>query len=149
MIRAVEALNSFRWVDQESGIFCDKPQPHLLADLLLGLYGYPYHCNVPKQRRWRYVAAGKVTPMYLEFSFLIRPVISTTSFPHCRFWWTDCGFLTNGFCAFAWTAIFRHTAQVCGEWFYASTLAEMGVPGFEFHDLPERETVKGEDWGAI
>jgi len=45
--------------------------------------------------------------------------------------------------------IFRHTAQVCGEWFHASTLAERGVPGFEFHDLPERETVKGEGSGAI
>jgi hypothetical protein len=62
----VEALNSFRWVDQGLRIFCDEPCPHLLADLLLGLYGFPYHCNVSKQRRWHYVAAGKVTPMYLD-----------------------------------------------------------------------------------
>jgi hypothetical protein len=45
--------------------------------------------------------------------------------------------------------IFRHTAQVCGEWFYASTLAEKGVPGFDFHDLPEREMVKGDGSEAI
>ena len=45
--------------------------------------------------------------------------------------------------------IFRHTSQVCGEWFYASTLAEIGVPGFRFHDLPERETVNWRGCGGL
>jgi len=40
--------------------------------------------------------------------------------------------------------IFRHTAHVCDEWFYGSTLAEMGKPGFKFHELQVRETLKGE-----
>ena len=37
--------------------------------------------------------------------------------------------------------IFRHTAEVCREWFFASTLAEIGVPGFQFYRLPEREII--------
>jgi hypothetical protein len=40
--------------------------------------------------------------------------------------------------------IFRHTHDVCGEWFYASTLAELGVPEFKFHNLPPRETIIGD-----
>ncbi len=145
---AVEALNSFRWLDQGSRLFCDEPQPHLLADLLLGLYGYPYHCNVAKQRRWRYVAAGKVTPMYLDVFVFDQARYFYDLVPTLPLLVDRLRFPDQWILRVCMDGIFRHTAQVCGEWFYASTLAEMGVPGFEFHDLPERETIKDEDAGA-
>ena len=40
--------------------------------------------------------------------------------------------------------IFRHTAEVCREWFSASTVAEMGTPGFHFHHLSKREQIAAE-----
>lgn len=144
---AVEALNSFRWLDHGSRLFCDEPQPHLLADLLLGLYGYPYHCNVAKQRRWRYVA--KDTPMYLDVFVLDQARYFYDLVPTLPLLVDRLRFPDQWILRVCMDGISRHSAQVCGEWFYASTLAETGVPGFEFHDLPERETVKGEDAGAI
>ncbi len=139
---AVEALNSFQWVDQDLGIFCEEPQPHLLADLLLGLYGYPYHCNLAKQRRWRYVA--KDTPMYLDVFVLDQARYFYDLVPTLPLLVDQLRFPDQWILRVCMDGIFRHTAQVCGEWFYASTLAATGVPGFDFHDLPERETVKGE-----
>jgi hypothetical protein len=146
---AFEALNSFHWVDQELTIFCDEPCPHLLADLLLGLYGFPYHCNVSKQRRWTYVASGKVTPMYLDVFVFDQARYFYDLVPTLPLLVDRLRFPDQWILRVCMDSIFRHTAHVCGEWFYASTLAEMGVPGFDFHDLPERETVKGEGSGAI
>ncbi len=40
--------------------------------------------------------------------------------------------------------IFRHTNEVCSEWFSNCALAGEDEPGFEFHDLPKRETLKGD-----
>ena len=142
------ALNSFHWVDQDLRIFCDEPHPHLLADLLLGLYGFPYHCNVSKQRRWRYVAAGKVTPMYLDVFVLDQARYFYDLVPTLPLLVDRLRIPDQWVLRVCMDSIFRHTAQVCGEWFYASTLAEMGAPGFKFHDLPEREMVKGEGAGA-
>ena len=144
---AVEALNSFRWLDQDLKIFCDKPQPHLLADLLLGLYGYPYHCNLAKQRRWRYLA--KDTPMYLDVFVLDQARYFYDLVPTLPLLAQQLRFPDQWILRVCMDGIFRHTAQPCGEWFYASTLAAMETPGFDFHDFQERESVKGEGSGAI
>jgi hypothetical protein len=142
---AVEALNSFHWVDQEMRIFCDEPHPHLLADLMLGLYGFPYHCNMSKQRRWRYIASGKVTPMYLDVFVLDQARYFYDLVPTLPLLVDRLRFPDQWILRVCMDGIFRHTAHVCGEWFYASTLAEMGVPGFKFHGLSKRETVQGGD----
>lgn len=138
---AVDVLNSFHWVDQGMEIFCDEPHAHLLADLLLGLYGFPYHCNVAKQRRWRYVASGKITPMYLDVFVLDQARYCYDLVPTLPLLVDRLRFPDQWILRVCMDGIFRHTANVCSEWFYASTLAKMGIPGFEFHDLPERETV--------
>jgi len=44
--------------------------------------------------------------------------------------------------------IFRHTAQVCGGMVLRQHACSNGVPGFDFHDLPERETIKARMRGA-
>lgn len=144
---AVEALNSFRWVDQEAGIFCDEPHPHLLADLLLGLYGFPHHCNVAKQRRWRYVATGKVTPMYLDVFVLDQARYFYDSVPTLPLLVNRLRFPDQWILRVCMDGIFRHTAGVCREWFFASTLAEIGVPGFQFYSLPKREQILVESGG--
>jgi hypothetical protein len=138
---AAEALNSFRWLDQEMGIFCDDPRPHLLADLLLGLYGFPYHCNVSKQRRWRYVASGKVTPMYLDVFVLDQARYFYDLVPTLSLLVDRLRFPDQWILRVCMDGIFRHTSQVCSEWFYASTLAGLGTSGFKFHSIPDREQI--------
>jgi hypothetical protein len=141
---AVKALNSFRWVDQGSQLFCDEPQPHLLADLLLGLYGYPYHCNVAKQRRWRYVASGKVTPMYMDVFVFDQARYFYDLVPTLPLLADGLKFPDQWVLRVCMDSIFRHTAEVCREWFFASTLAETGVEGFQFHTLPKRGSIVAE-----
>jgi hypothetical protein len=142
--KVVESLNYFRWLDQGVGIFCDEPRPNLLADLLLGLYGYPYHCNVEKQRRWRYTASGKVTPMYLDVFVFDQARYFYDLIPTLPFLTDRLRFSEQWMVRVCMDGIFRHTAHVCREWFFASTLAGMGMPGFKFHELPPRETIIAE-----
>lgn len=141
---AVHALNSFHWVDQGSRIFCDVPCSHLLADLLLGLYGFPYHCNVAKQRRWRYLASGKSTPMYLDVFVLDQARYFYDLVPTLPLLVDRLRFPDQWLLRVCMDGIWRHTKGVCSEWFYASTLAGMGTPGFQFYSLPEREHIVAE-----
>ncbi len=137
--KAVEVLNSFRWLDQGERLFCDEPGPHLLADLLLGLYGFPYHCNVAKQRRWRYVA--KMTPMYLDVFVMDQARYFYDLVPTLPLLADRLRFAEQWVLRTCVDGIFRHARWVCPEWFFACTLAEEGVPGFQFHALPKRETI--------
>ncbi len=63
-----EALKGFHWFDSPgarlAGLFCDAPLPNLIVDLLVGVYGYPYHVNLKKLKRFEYTA--KETPMYTD-----------------------------------------------------------------------------------
>ncbi len=140
-VDAVQVLNTFRWVDQELGIFCDEPRPNLLADLLLGLYGFPYHCNLSKHKRWRYVASGKVTPMYLDVFVLDQARYFYDLVPTLPFLRDRLRFADQWILRVCMDGIFRHTSQVCDEWFFASTLAPWGTPGFKVYCLPEREQI--------
>ena len=42
-------------------MFCDTPLPNLIADLLIGIYGYPYHVNLASLLRLQYTA--KIRPL--------------------------------------------------------------------------------------
>src|SRR5438552_4634331 len=98
-----------------------------------------------KQRRWRYVASGEVTPLYMDvFVFdqsrffddlvpTLPPLMDRLRSPE------------QWILRVCMDAVFQHNAQVCSEWFCASSLAEMGMSSFEFHDLPERESIMGND----
>ena len=59
-----KALETFEWFDQRERIFCDVPLPNLTTDLLLGLYGFPYHVNAGKIDRFAYKA--KETIMFTD-----------------------------------------------------------------------------------
>ncbi len=106
---------------------------------------YPYHCNVAKHHRWRYVASGKVTPMYMDVFVFDQARYFYDLVPTLPLLVDRLQFPNQWILRACMDGIFRHTAHVCGEWFYASTLAESGIPGFKFHDLPKRETVKGDN----
>jgi hypothetical protein len=61
-------FQEFHWFDYEvapdGNVLGDSPQINLVTDLLLGLYGYPYHANVKKHLRFKYTAQN--TPMYSD-----------------------------------------------------------------------------------
>jgi hypothetical protein len=63
-----KVLDTFEWFDQKNRIFCDIPLPNLITDLLLGLYGFPYHVNVQKLQRFAYKA--KETVMFTDILVL-------------------------------------------------------------------------------
>lgn len=61
-------FQEFSWFDYEivpdGNVLGPSPQINLVTDLLLGLYGYPYHANVNKHLRFKYTAQS--TPMYSD-----------------------------------------------------------------------------------
>lgn len=56
------------WTGGMQQMFTDLPGPQLVADLLLGVYGFPYHPNCEYHKRWQYTA--QETRMYLD-SFVL------------------------------------------------------------------------------
>lgn len=61
-------FEEFMWFDYDvapdGNVLGTSPQINLVTDLLLGLYGYPYHANVKKHLRFKYTAQS--TPMYSD-----------------------------------------------------------------------------------
>src|SRR5581483_11710931 len=51
---------------QNMHMFCDVPTHELALFPVLAQFSYPYHYNVRETRRYRYVAEGKSTEMYLD-----------------------------------------------------------------------------------
>ena len=66
----VNLADNFQWFDYEfesyGNVLGLSPQINLLTDLLIGLYGYPYHANLKKQVRFKYKAEGRATWMYSD-----------------------------------------------------------------------------------
>jgi hypothetical protein len=66
----VNLADNFHWFDYEfedlGNVLGVSPQINLVTDLLIGLYGYPYHTNLKKQVRFRYKAEGRATWMYSD-----------------------------------------------------------------------------------
>jgi hypothetical protein len=65
-------FREFNWFDYDvapdGNVLGTSPQVNLVTDLLLGLYGYPYHANVRKHLRFKYTA--RKTPMYSDLFVL-------------------------------------------------------------------------------
>lgn len=51
----IQALQA-SWFDADRPYFCDRPQPHLMAQTLLGKYSRPYHWNPRRSLRLSYKA---------------------------------------------------------------------------------------------
>jgi hypothetical protein len=139
----VGVLEFFRWFDydKESGskVFTDFPGPHLLADLLFGIYGFPYHANVSRLKRWKYTA--QETPMYLD----------AIVFDQCRYFYDlaptlplfldELRFGRQVVLRCCMDAIFRHCKYVEMDLFHGATLIGEGKLGLPFHEMPLRSTI--------
>lgn len=136
-------LQFFRWFDydEQSGakMFTDFPGPHLLADLLFGVYGFPYHANIGRLKRWKYTA--QETPMYLD----------ALVFDQCRYFYDlaptlplfldELRFGRQVVLRCCMDVIFRHCKYVGTDLFHGSTLVSKGKLGLPFHELPPRSTI--------
>lgn len=142
----IEVLDSFQWIDQQLRLFCDVPGPHLLSDLLLGLYGYPYHPNTKRLRRWKYTAAGKNTPMYLDAFVFDQARYFYDLVPTLPFVVDNLRFGQQLVLRSCMDSIGRHNWAICPEWFYAASLASIGKKtGFTRYEAPARETIVASD----
>ena len=139
-----ELLNAFRWFDSEGQplyrFFCDTPLQNLIVDLLVGLYGYPYHVNVRKLRRISYCA--KQTTMMSDVFVLDQCRYLYDLVPTLPLFGPE---LPNGvqfMLRICMDLIRRHTHSSCWDLYRGAARAAAGEAGFAIHSWPEREELK-------
>jgi hypothetical protein len=138
-----EVLDGFRWFDspgaRAEGLFCDAPLPNLAIDLLVGVYGYPYHVNLEKLKRLEYTA--KQTPMYTDVFMLDQCRYMYDLVPTLAMFRDGLPMPLQLQIRICMNLIRLHTHESCRELYRGSALAGMDE-GFEVHDWPEREVLK-------
>jgi hypothetical protein len=60
-----ELMTGYRYL-QKMHMFCDVPTNELALFPVMAQFSFPYHYNVEETRRYRYVAEGKSTDMFLD-----------------------------------------------------------------------------------
>jgi len=137
-------LRHFKWFDTEGQpwhrMFCDEPLPNLIADLLIGLYGYPYHVNLGKLLRFHYTA--KVTPMYTDVFILDQARYLYDFQSSMSLFKLNSSLANQLIIRICIDAIGRH--GYCGypDLFRGSALASINEAGFTIYDWPERKSIQ-------
>jgi len=132
-------LNSFQWFDQRHRTFCDIPFPNLITDLLLGLYGFPYHTNVQKLQRFAYKA--KKTVMFTDIMVLDQARYMYDLIPTLPLFDTNFSLSQQLVLRACMDSLHRHCHYGCKDLFWGCALAGIGKDGFTFWLPPVRETV--------
>jgi hypothetical protein len=132
-------LNSFQWFDQRHRIFCDTPLPNLITDLLLGLYGFPYHANVQKLQRFAYKA--KETVMFTDIMVLDQARYMYDLLPTLPLFDMNFSLSQQLVLRACMDSLHRHCHYGCKDLFWGCALAGMGEDGFTFWLPPVRESV--------
>jgi hypothetical protein len=132
-------LDTFQWFDQNARIFCDVPLPNLIADLLIGLYGYPYHNNTKKLLRVAYKA--KKTVMFTDAFVLDQARYVYDLLPTLPFFETKFSIQHQLALRVCMDAIHRHARFGCPDLFWGCALASMGEEGFTYWSPPKRENI--------
>lgn len=139
-----EVLANFRWFDSEgqpgARMFCDEPLPNLIVDLLLGLYGYPYHTNLKQLRRISYCA--KETTMLSDVFILDQCRYLYDFLPTLPLFGRE---LPIGYqlpIRICMDLMGRHTHASCPMLYRGSALASLGEKAVETHWWPDRKVVQ-------
>jgi hypothetical protein len=135
----IKVLQSFKWFDDGKRVFCYDPLPHLITDLLLGLYGYPYHTNTRKLDRIAYKA--KDTVMFTDLFVLDQARYLYDLLPTLPFFEETFPVPQQLVLRVCMDAIRRHAHFGCPDLFYLSDLAASGEKGFAYHQPPRRESI--------
>lgn len=135
-----EVLDAFRWFDSEGQplfrFFCDAPLPNLIVDLLVGLYGYPYHVNVRKLRRLSYRA--KQTTMMSDVFILDQCRYLYDFVPTLPLFGPELPHGMQFVLRICMDLIRRHTDSSCWDLYRGAALASTGEAGFEIYRWPDR-----------
>jgi hypothetical protein len=129
-----QVLEQFTWFDQHDKIFCDTPLPNLITDLLLGLYGFPYHANIQKVNRYAYKA--KQTVMFTDVMVFDQARYVYDLIPTLPLFDLDFGLPQQLVLRSCVDALHRHCHYGCKDLFWGGALASAGEAGFSFW-LPE------------
>lgn len=134
-----DLLRKFRWFDSDGEplhrFFCDTPLSTLTVDLLLGVYGYPYHANISKLLRTSYSAkqATMLSDVFVfdQCRYLYDLVPTLPLFgPEMPHW-------LQLIIRVSVDLIGRHTRCSCGDLYRGSALAS-DSEGFPLHNWPIR-----------
>lgn len=134
-----KVLGTFEWFDQHKRVFCDIPRPNLITDLLLGLYGFPYHANAQKIRRYAYKA--KETVMFTDVLVFDQARYVYDLLPTLPLFDTDFSLPQQLVLRVCMDAMHRHCHYGCKDVFWGSALAGLGEEGFSHWLPPARECV--------
>lgn len=136
-------MERFLWFDSPGtpgeGLFCDVPLPNLLIDLLIGVYGYPYHVNLQKLNRLKYIA--KTTPMYSDVFVLDQCRYMYDLVPTLAMFGDGLPDALQLQLRICMNLIGLHTHEACRDLYLGSALAAMSE-GFNVHAWPDRELLK-------
>ncbi len=135
----VNVLRNFRWFDHGKRIFCQDPLPHLITDLLTGLYGYPYHANTRKLSRIAYQA--KDTVMFTDLFVFDQARYLYDLLPTLPFFQDAFSVPEQLILRVCMDAIRRHSHFGCTDLFQGSDLAARGEEGFNYWFPPSRESI--------
>ncbi|HEY1601484.1 MAG TPA: class I SAM-dependent methyltransferase [Pirellulales bacterium] len=139
-----EVLDHFRWFDSPGTpayqLFCDTPLPNLAIDLLMGVYGYPYHVNLQKLKRIEYTA--KITPMYTDVFVLDQCRYMYDLVPTLAMFGDALPLTLQLQLRICMNLIRLHTHESCRDLYRGSALAGMEVEGFNIHGWPDRVVLK-------
>jgi len=138
-----EVLERFRWFDSPGApgerLFCDVPLPNLLMDLLIGVYGYPYHVNLQKLKRLEYTA--KATPMYTDVFVLDQCRYMYDLVPTLAMFQDGLPDALQLQLRICMNLVGLHTHEACRDLYRGSALAAMSE-GFNAHSWPARELLQ-------
>ncbi len=135
----VKVLQTFKWFDHGKRIFCYDPLPHLVTDLLIGLYGYPYHANTRKLDRIAYKARDTV--MFTDVFVLDQARYLYDLLPTLPFFEESFPVPQQLVLRVCMDAIRRHAHFGCPDLFYMADLAASGEDGFTYWEPPRRESI--------
>ena len=135
----VKVLQTFKWFDHGQRIFCYEPPPHLIADLLVGLYGYPYHTNTRKLDRIAYKA--KDTVMFTDVFVLDQARYLYDLLPTLPFFEETFPIAEQLVLRVCMDVVRRHAHFGCPDLFYMADLAPTGEDGFTYSEPPHRDSI--------
>ena len=139
----IKVLQSFNWFDDGKRVFCYDPLPHLITDLLVGLYGYPYHANTRKLDRIAYKARDTV--MFTDVFVLDQARYLYDLLPTLPFFEETFPIAEQLVLRVCIDAVRRHAHFGCPDLFYMSDLAASGEDGFSYWAPPRRESLGCQD----
>lgn len=138
----VQLLKEYAYL-QNMHMFCDLPTRELALFPTLAQFAMPYHYNVAETRRYKYLADGKATEMFLD----------VIPFDTCRYiydWLPSAELVTDSFDTedhqliyrFALDGLLKHSIRYNNEYVFGGHVVGVNEDGYTERLLTPRETIE-------